>query len=177
VALLGTLDSLVVRPATIRDLPVLHALIESAYRGETAKTGWTHEADLLEGPRTDLATLSAAISDPDEVLLAFWDSVRVIGCVQITRRSPILGYLGLVTVDPLRQAGGLGKMILQAAEEEAQSRFSSQAIELSVVHKRTELIAYYERRGYQRTGEERPFPIAVDPPLKLVVLAKQLHLA
>ncbi len=170
------IDGLLVRLATLDDLSNVHHLIESAYRGETAKTGWTHEADLLEGPRTDIATLSAVISDPDEILLTFWDGPDVVGCVQITRRSPTLGYLGLVTVDPPRQASGLGKVILQAAEVEARAHFSSQAIELSVVHKRTELIAYYERRGYERTGEERPFPIAVDPPLKLVVLMKRLSL-
>jgi N-acetylglutamate synthase-like GNAT family acetyltransferase len=172
--LLGTPASLVVRRATVSELPELHALIESAYRGESAKTGWTHEADLLEGPRTDFATLSAAVSDPEEILLTFWDDNKIVGCVQITRKSSILAYLGLVTVNPNRQANGLGKVILQAAEEEARIRFSSQSIELSVVHKRTELIAYYTRRGYVRTGEERQFPIELDPPLRLVVLAKQL---
>ncbi len=173
----GTLETIggyLVKPAVTGDLLELHALIERAYRGESAKTGWTNEADLLDGPRTDLATLSAAILDEDEVLLTFREGRAMVGCVQITRRSPTLSYLGLVTVDPQLQARGLGRLILQAAEREAAKRFGSKAVELSVLPQRSELVAYYQRRGYVLTGEERPFPVLLDPPFTLVVLMKHL---
>jgi ribosomal protein S18 acetylase RimI-like enzyme len=167
--------SLTIRPAEISDVAQLHALIESAYRGDSARAGWTHEADLLETPRTSAETLAGVIGDPDELMLLFLDGPALVGCVQLTRRSPSRAYLGLLTVDPRRQAGGLGKRILAAAEAEAAQRFGADVMELSAVSQRAELIAYYQRRGYSPTGEQRPFPVAVDPPLTLLVLEKPLQ--
>ncbi|QNA86358.1 GNAT family N-acetyltransferase [Sphingomonas sp. So64.6b] len=156
------------------ELPELHFLIESAYRGNRARAGWTHEADLLETPRTSIDTLASIIDDSAELLLLAMDGAAIIGCVQVTRLSPTTAYFGLLTVDPQRQNGGLGKQIIAAAESEAMRRFGSTAMELSVVSERSELIAYYERRGYVATGEQRPFPIAIDPPLTLAVYRKPL---
>ncbi len=155
-------------------MPELHALVEGAYRGEGARAGWTHEADLLDGPRTSAAALEALIRAPDEVLLAALDGEAIVGCVQVTRRAEGLGYLGLLTVDPRRQAGGLGRRLIGAAEAAATGRFGATRMELSVVAQRAELIAYYGRRGYRVTGEKRPFPIPLDPPLELVVMEKAL---
>lgn len=162
------------RLAERRDVPALHALIESAYRGESARAGWTHEADLVQGPRTDAATLIAAVESPEDRLLAFCDDDRIIGCVQVTRRSATLCYLSLLTVDPQRQAAGLGKHILATAEGEAVNHFGAERMEMSAVSQRLELIAFYERRGYAPTGEMRPFPVVTEPPLMLVVLERSL---
>ncbi len=161
------------RPAEPADLTALHALIESAYRGEAARAGWTHEADLVETPRTSLETLTALAADPDELLLLFETGEALVGCVQLTKQSGA-AYLGLLAVDPRRQARGLGKHILTVAEREAAQRFGAQVMELSVISKRPELIAYYQRRGYALTGKERPFPTPVIPPLTLLVLQKRL---
>ena len=165
---------LIVRPAQHADIPALHRLVESAYRGETARAGWTHEADLLETPRTSVASLAAVIDNPDELLLVFFSAGELVGCVQLTRRAGDRAYLGLLTVDPQRQARGLGRHILAAAEAEAASAFGARTMELSVVSQRAELISYYERRGYRLTGEQRPFPVEVEPPLSLAVLEKSL---
>jgi N-acetylglutamate synthase-like GNAT family acetyltransferase len=161
--------------ASYKDLPALHALIESAYRGDSARRGWSHEADLLDGQRTDLAALEAMLADPARHLLVLRDHDELRACVALTDKSDGLAYLGMLTVDPERQSSGLGKLILAAAE------FAATRIEMTVIEQRGELIAWYERRGYAQTGERRPFP-AHDPRFGLpkradlifVVLEKRL---
>ncbi len=167
--------------AATDDLPVLHALIESAYRGDSARVGWSHEADLLDGQRTDLAELDAALADPTQHLLVFRDGERIAACVSLTDRGQGLAYLGLLTVDPPRQATGLGRMMLAAAEDHATADLGAERIELTVIAQREELAAWYERRGYALTGERRPFPfgdrrfgIPRRDDLEFVVLEKAL---
>lgn len=149
-------------PATHDDLPALHALIESAYRGDSARRGWSHEADLLAGQRTDLDALDAMLADPAQHLLVLRDHDELRACVVLTDRQNGLAYLGMLTVDPSRQSAGLGRLILAAAEDHAGAHFAATRIEMTVIAQREELIAWYERRGYARTGEHRPFP-AHDP--------------
>ena len=163
-----------IRPATTTDLLRLHPIIERAYRGDSARAGWTHEADLLSGVRTDLETLQAIVDDPDQALLMVLDGDTPIGSVQVSNRGGGIAYLGLLCVDPLLQAGGTGKLLIAAAEDFARTRFAATHMEMTVIEQRTELIAYYERRGYAVSGETRDFPIALDPPLYMTVLVKPL---
>lgn len=151
-------DTIVIEPAARRDLPALHTLIESAYRGDSARRGWTHEADLLGGQRTDPAMLEAMLADADQHLLVARAGDTPIGCVAVTRLADSAGYLGLLTVDPARQAGGLGRRLIEAAEALANG-WGAPRMEMTVIAQRTDLIAWYERRGYTRTGETRPFPL------------------
>lgn len=144
--------------ATPADLPALHALIERAYRGQSARQGWTHEADLLGGQRTDLDALGGMIADESQHLLMWQDANGPAACVALTDKGAGLCYLGMLTVDPARQAAGLGKQLLAAAEHWARDRLSADCIEMTVIVQRAELIAWYERRGYRLTGERRPFP-------------------
>ncbi|MBA4047741.1 MAG: GNAT family N-acetyltransferase [Sphingomonas sp.] len=147
-----------IRAATVDDVPELHALIESAYRGASARGGWTHEADLLDGQRSDVAMLTGAITAPDRVILVAADDSALIGCCELARLTGGGAYLGLLTVAPARQGDGLGKALMQAAEREARSRFAATRIEMTVIRQRDALITYYARRGYLPTGEVRPFP-------------------
>ncbi len=147
------------RPAAPDDVPGLHRLIESAYRGDSAKAGWTHEADLLGGQRTDETELRDILADASRVLLLAEIDGVLTGCVQVADQGESLTYLGLLTVDPTRQAGGLGRLLIDAAEAEAVARFSATRMEMTVIRQRAELIAWYERRGYRLTGETRPFPL------------------
>ena len=172
---------MIIDPATLADLPALHALIESAYRGDFARRGWSHEADLLGGQRTDLATLSVQIEDPGQAILVARDGAVLAGCVAIADRGHGTAYIGLVTVDPRRQATGLGRRLLSAAERHATLHFAAKRAEMTVISLRIELISWYQRRGYALTGETRPFP-ASNPrfglprrdDLVFVVLAKLL---
>lgn len=165
---------LLIRPASRDDLPRLHPVIERAYRGETARLGWTHEADLIEGQRTDLDTLGGIVDDPAQRLLVAERDGEIIGCVQVSDRGNGLAYLGLLCVDPALQAAGLGKQIVAAAEATARDTFGAQTMEMTVIDSRRRLIEFYERRGYAVSGEKRDFPIALDPPLFMDVLVKPL---
>lgn len=168
------MSELVIRAGTADDLPHLHPVIERAYRGEEARAGWTHEADLLDGERTDLAALQAILGDDATRLLVAHDGVTPIGCVQVSDHGGGTAYLGLLCIEPRLQAAGLGRQLIAAAEAYARAVFDAVRIEMTVIENRTELIAYYERRDYVRTGERRTFPIAVEPPLFMTVLAKPL---
>ena len=167
-------DTVTIRVATHEDLPALHPVIERAYRGETARQGWTHEADLLEGQRTDLETLVAIVADPAQRLLIVERDGAIIGCVNLTDKGDGLAYLGLLCVDPSLQTAGVGKQLLAAAETCARDELGADRIEMTVIDVRHRLIAWYERRGYVQTGERRDFIFPVDPPLFMTVLVKSL---
>lgn len=169
------MSELTIRPATNDDLTALHPVIERAYRGDAARGGWTHEADLItEGTRTDLTTLEAILADPAQRLLVALNANGPIGCVQVTDKGEGLTYLGLLCVDPNLQAAGLGKQLVVAAEECVRDTFGARRMEMTVIDRRVELIAYYERRGYLNSGEKRDFVIPLDPPLFMDVLVKAL---
>ncbi len=166
-----------IRIATTNDLARLKSLVESAYRGEAARAGWTHEADLIEGERIGADELAALVAARDGRILVACDGAALHGCVNISDLGAGRAYLGLLCVDPHRQAAGLGRRLIIAAEHVAADLFGAACIEMTVIDRRTELIAYYERRGYCDTGERRPFPIVFDPPLGMIVLAKSLERA
>jgi ribosomal protein S18 acetylase RimI-like enzyme len=153
-------------------------LVNSAYRGESSKKGWTTEAELLEGVRTDANTLLEQINQSDQTILKAIDgNQKIIGCVSLQEKKDKL-YLGMLTVQPDIQATGIGKKLLSSAEEYAKNK-KIYCIEMTVISVRQELIEWYQRRGYQLTGEKREFPS--DPKfgikkqaLEFVVLEKKL---
>lgn len=163
-----------IRLATPADLPLLHPVIERAYRGDITQVGWTFETGLLDGPRTDMAALAAILDTPATRLLIALDDGAPIGCVQITDKGAGVAYLGLLCIDPSRQAAGLGRALVAAAEDQAARLFGATLMEMTVIDRRVELVQWYLRRGYAATGEVRPFPFPIDLPLAMIVLAKSL---
>ncbi len=152
------MSDLVIRDAIPADIPALHALIESAYRGEASRAGWTTEADLLDGQRTDPEELAGIIADPDQALLLAWQDHQRVACVRIQRFADGLGYFGMLSVKPTLQAAGFGRRMVAEAEAALAQRFGAVRIRIQVFPQRTELIAWYERLGYVATGEIAPFP-------------------
>jgi ribosomal protein S18 acetylase RimI-like enzyme len=148
---------LITRPAVTSDAPALAALVNSAYRGETSKAGWTTEADLLGGQRVDVEGLRETIARPGNVILLHERDHVPVGCVHLERTGENC-YLGILTIQPTTQGVGLGRQMLEAAERWATEHWSSRTMHMTVIVQRTELIAWYERRGYRRTGERKPFP-------------------
>lgn len=163
------------RFATPADLPMLKALVESAYRGDAARGGWTHEADLLDGERVSAGDLAATLADQQHrLIVADAGDGQIIGTVTITDHGDRGAYMSMLCVDPARQTGGLGRTLMAEAERVAAGDFGAGVMEMTVISPRAELIAYYERRGYVRTGEIRPFPVAGIDHLTMVVLTKPI---
>ncbi len=142
--------------ASEQDIPALIQLINSAYRGETAKQGWTTEAHLIEGLRTDERNMLEIFADTNTTFLKYIDqSGNIIGCMRLQQRADKI-YLGMLTVAPTLQGNGIGKDLLQAADAHARAH-NCRAIFMTVISVRTELVDWYCRHGYQRTGKTIPF--------------------
>lgn len=144
--------------ANTEDIPALVALINSAYRGEASRKGWTTEADLLAGElRTDIPTLTEVMNKPSATILKYLPAAGTItGCVYLQKQERGL-YLGMLTVSPELQGAGIGKQLLAAALVHAKKN-DCPGIFMNVISLRHELIAWYQRHGYHLTGERKPFP-------------------
>lgn len=161
--------------ANAHDVDDVVALVESAYRGEASRSGWTTEADLLDGQRTDSDEVASVVPH----LLLAHQRGELVGCCVLETRADH-GYFGMFAVQPGLQGGGVGSRLLEAAEERARAAGLTR-IEMTVLSVRTELIAFYLRRGYAELGEQKPFPYGDDrfgkprrDDLVFTVLAKQL---
>jgi GNAT superfamily N-acetyltransferase len=172
---------MIIVPAIHADVGEIVALVNSAYRGEGA--GWTNEIGLLAGPRTDPAMLAEALATGNGTMLLLrdQDGAQLVGCVLL---EPTVGAetwnLAMLTVDPRRQAGGLGRALLSKAEDYVRAQ-GALRVRMTVISQRLSLIAWYERRGYRRSGKSVAFPYGderVGVPLRddlhFVVLEKAL---
>lgn len=148
----------VIRDAVPADIPALHRLIESAYRGEASRAGWTTEADLLDGQRTDPDDLADILADPKQALLTAWCDDDLVGCILIADRGEGTGYFGMLSIRPTLQGGGLGRRLVESAHAALADRFGARRVRISVFPQRETLIGWYERLGYHRTGDTLPFP-------------------
>jgi predicted N-acetyltransferase YhbS len=168
-----------ITPATPADACELNALINSAYRGETAKKGWTNEAHLLDGIRINEPALIEYIRDPKTVILKYTNTEgQIVGCVYLKTEKNRRLYLGMLTVSPALQANGIGRQLLHAAEIWA-VRSKCRVIYMTVITTRKELLNWYGRRGYRNTGKMIPFPVDTKfgipkEPIELVVLEKEV---
>ncbi|MEU5591639.1 GNAT family N-acetyltransferase [Streptomyces sp. NPDC020298] len=145
------------RDATDADVDALVALIESAYRGDDSRAGWTTEADILQGQRTDPEGVLQVIESPDSRLLTVERGGRIVACCQLEHRGDH-AYFGMFAVSPALQGAGLGKVIIAEAERQARESWGVTEMHMTVISVRDDLIAWYERRGYRRTGRMTPFP-------------------
>ena len=145
------------RDATEDDVPALVRLIESAYRGDSSRAGWTTEADILQGQRTDADGVRAVVTAPSGRLLVVERDGAPVACCQLEHRGDA-AYFGMFAVRPDLQGAGLGKVIIAEAERTVVESWSVREMHMTVISVREELIAWYERRGYRRTGNLTPFP-------------------
>lgn len=166
-----------IRPAVPADVPALNQLVNSAYRGDSSRAGWTTEADLLDGIRTSEPALASMIQKNNAVILVCEDDDQIEACVYLEQKGTVL-YLGMLTVRPPLQGKGMGALLLQAAEDRARA-LDCAAIQMTVITERKSLIDYYTRKGFVDTGERQPFPN--DPafgipkiPLSFLVMEKKI---
>ncbi|MDX3582321.1 GNAT family N-acetyltransferase [Streptomyces europaeiscabiei] len=148
---------LIFRDATDADVDALVSLIESAYRGDSSRAGWTTEADILEGQRTDPEGVLRVIKAPDSRLLTVERDGMILACCQLEHRGDH-AYFGMFAVSPALQGSGLGKVIIAEAERIVREVWGAKEMHMTVISVRNDLIAWYERRGYRRTGRMTPFP-------------------
>ncbi len=145
------------RRAVVADAPDIHHLVESAYRGEKSRAGWTTEADFLDGQRTDEDQIRALIEDQSSAILLAEADGELLGCCYLVEHEEEV-HFGMFAVRPLRQGAGIGRQLMAEAERLVRSDSPGKSMHLTVLNVRPELIAWYERRGYHLTGETEVFP-------------------
>lgn len=172
------------RDAGAGDVDAVVALVESAYRGDASRAGWTTEADFLDGQRTDPDSVAELISRGHSRVLLAERGGQLLCCCHVERLQQDgrnIGYFGMFAVDPGLQGGGVGKQVLAEAERIAKVEWNCEEMQMTVITIRDSLIAWYVRRGYVRTGVRKPFPygdarfgIPKRDDLEFEVLAKAL---
>lgn len=151
------MTELTFRHATPDDIDAIVALVQSAYRGDASRSGWTTEADILDGQRIDASMLEAILANPAATFLLAERSGQLIACCELQRKGDA-AYFGMFSVVPLEQGSGIGKVVLAEAERVVRDEWQCARMEMTVIDVRDSLIAWYERRGYVRTGLHSPFP-------------------
>lgn len=154
---MNTEPTLTFRPARSDEAAQLAQLVNSAYRGELRYGNWTTEHHLIQGPRTDEAEVRALIQAEGSLLLLCLQGEEVVGSVHLQKNHEA-AYLGMLVIRPELQGRNLGKQLIEAAERFVQREWGVRKIEMTVITVRTELLAFYVRRGYRRTGIRKPFP-------------------
>lgn len=143
--------------ATASDVAEVVALVESAFRGHASRAGWTTEADLLEGRRTGPDEVAAILADPAQRLLLEREPEGTLVASVVLKRDGDAAWLGMLSVRPTSQGGGVGRRVVAGAEDWVRDHWRSRRMRMTVIAQRPELIAWYERRGYRHTGETAPF--------------------
>ena len=156
-ACMTNLDLVSFRLAQLQDLPRIVALVNSAYRGESGKQGWTTEADLLDGQRTDEEEITQLLETPDSMILLAEIDGELVASVHLEKHEEG-AYLGMLAVRPGLQGRGIGKRLMAVAEDHAEKQWQVGTMLMTVINLRYELIAFYQRCGYLKTGRAKPFP-------------------
>lgn len=151
------MDTLQFRAATAGDIDALVQLVTSAYRGDASKQGWTTEADMLDGQRIDPEVLRQDIERPRSRVVVAEQDGALLACAHVSEEDGA-GYFGMFSVKPDLQGGGIGKRMMAETERIVRDEWKLPAMRMTVIDIRDELIAFYERRGYRRTGIKKPFP-------------------
>lgn len=170
------------RAANESDAEAIAELVNRAYRPGSGATGWTHESELVSGNRTSAIQVVETITRPNSVILVGLKKLEIVACVHVEKEGGNC-HIGMLAVNPTLQGAGAGKQILAHAERYATEVFGSEKFIMIVVSSRSELISFYLRRGYQRTGAVMDYPLSAgagipkDPALKIEVLEKRSNIA
>jgi ribosomal protein S18 acetylase RimI-like enzyme len=168
--------------ATVADAEALAELVNAAYRGNGGGLGWTHEAELLSGPRAKASDIAAMMNDPATTVLVRRADGRsaLRGCVAVELYGDGRCGISMLAVSPELQQTAIGRALLEDAERHGTEKGATVA-KITVIRQRDALLAWYERRGYRRTGSHEAFPYGDDSvgtplrdDLEFVVLEKSL---
>ena len=177
------MQELTFRTASEADIDAIVALVTSAYRGDSSRAGWTTEADFLDGNRIDREVLRADMARPRSLVLLAEADGDLLACAHVAEDDGA-GYFGMFSVAPGLQGAGIGKQVLAECERIAAREWGLPTMRMTVIDIRDSLVAFYERRGYRRTGILKPFPygdarfgIPLRDDLRFEVLEKALDTA
>ncbi|CEJ55068.1 hypothetical protein PMG11_01345 [Penicillium brasilianum] len=147
------------RTATQDDILDLKQLIESAFRAEDCREGWVGNSQLAAQFSIEAKNIASIIDNPESLFLMAGDtSGTLLGTIGVSKRGPDSARLFMLAVDPDCHRGGLGKRILTYAEGYCQREWGSKVLGLDALSNRENLISWYMRRGFRKTGETTPFP-------------------
>ena len=146
------------RKAVLTDVEAIVKLVNISYRGESSRAGWTTEADILDGLRTSVHEVERLIASGNTIILLCLNGDELLGSICLEKERAI-AHIGMFVVNPAMQANGIGKRLLTEAESLAQYMWGVEQFQMHVITIRHELIAFYERRGYIRTGILSEFPV------------------
>ncbi len=168
-----------IRRATLQDVDAIVALVESVYRGESSRQGWTTEADIVEGQRTDSTMIQEMMDKPGQVFFVTDRKPQGLAASVFLEKKKEHTYLGMLAVAADLQNHKLGRKLIAHCEQQTRD-WGLPAIKITVIPQRVELIQWYERLGFQRTGRDEAFPtdprygVPKNPDLHFVELAKQV---
>lgn len=168
------------RIANYLDAELITKLVNQAYRPESATPAWTHESNWVAGNRTNISQIMDVIAKSNSIILVGIKGSSIVACVHVEQEGNS-SHIGMLAVHPELQGAGAGKQMLSQAEKYALEIFGAEKLIMLVVSSRSELIAFYLRRGYRQTGSIMDYPLALDvgipkkPNLKIEVLEKWLN--
>ena len=150
---------MIIDAATVADTEALHTLVNAAYRGHGGMAGWTSETEFMDGTRVDLPSLREQLREgqPAILLLRTEAGTAPIGCISVGLQADTTWYISMLAIAPGHQDQGLGRELLTEAEQYARNHGATRA-RMTVIQLRESLIGWYERRGYELTGETEAFP-------------------
>ena len=156
-------QKLSIRTAVVADMERLARLINAAF---------VVEQPFIEGERINPAGVREYMAKGK--FLVAEDSAGLAGCVYVELRGE-RAYLGLLGVEPPRQGRGLGRKLMEAAEDYFRAA-GCRAIDLRIISPRTPLPAFYAHLGYEQTGTA-PFPpdVPVKVPCHYILMSKKLR--
>lgn len=146
------------RLATIDDAPQVQQLVQAAFRAPDGREGWTADMELGNRFRIEVEQVAATITRADGVVLMTTVAGNLVASVEVVKRSDGHARLSMLSVDQRYQSNGLGRQVLEYAEDYCRRTWSATAMELNALSTRQNLISWYQRRGYRETGETSPFP-------------------
>ena len=197
-------NAVFLRQAVATDIPELETLLNRCYRFEE---GWTNETEIIGGIRTNQDELKSVIDDAKQYLFVYpqtdtgdregQETGEILGCINVAIEDEDdsqedCAYIGLFAVNPKLQGGGVGRVMLAAAESFVQSclpdhqvsadgESNDKLIKMLVLNGRDKMLAYYERRGYINTGNTQAFSAddnsveAKDKELYFIEIAKVIN--
>ncbi|WP_240007321.1 GNAT family N-acetyltransferase [Pseudaquidulcibacter saccharophilus] len=158
-------DNITIREANANDIARIEYLVETTYRGEDSKKGWTTEFNLLAGTRLQKGEIAAALADKaNQFFVAERDNI-VVGVICVNKNGDWIEF-GKFSVDPEMQGLGIGKMLIAKVEDFVRNIWGADKLKLSVISIRKELVDFYARYGFKDTGQRIDF-IKIHPYVEL----------